>query len=307
MSFTSDVKKELTANFSTTGALLALVRMNGSISIFGKLTLSITTENAGTAKCIYQMLLDLFEIRAEIHVHQKTTLSKNRVYTIFIEDNVNDLLDELSLADSLLLDNGVPLFVKNDPLIQRDYLRGAFLSSGSLHNPEKGEYQLSIANVYQEHAEDLQEFFHNFGLNAKIIERKNRYILYLSKAEEIMDFLTLIGAMQARLKFEDAKMIREMRGLANRQSNFESANINKTVLAAQEAIEAIRFLYEKKEMVQLSPQLTEIARLRFENPEATIKELGEMLEPPLGKSGVNHRLRKIIEQANDLKNAQEEK
>lgn len=307
MSFTSDVKKELTANFSTTGALLALVRMNGSIGIFGKLTLSITTENAGTAKCIYQMLLDLFEIRAEIHVHQKTTLSKNRVYTVFIEDNVNDLLDELSLADSLLLDNGVPLFVKNDPLIQRDYLRGAFLSSGSLHNPEKGEYQLSIANVYQEHAEDLQEIFHNFGLNAKIIERKNRYILYLSKAEEIMDFLTLIGAMQARLKFEDAKMIREMRGLANRQSNFESANINKTVLAAQEAIEAIRFLYEKKEMVQLSPQLTEIARLRFENPEATIKELGEMLEPPLGKSGVNHRLRKIIEQANDLKNAQEEK
>ncbi|MQW23818.1 MULTISPECIES: DNA-binding protein WhiA [unclassified Lactococcus] len=307
MSFTSDVKKELTANFSTTGALLALVRMNGSISIFGKLTLSITTENAGTAKCIYQMLLDLFEIRAEIHVHQKTTLSKNRVYTVFIEDNVNDLLDELSLADSLLLDNGVPLFVKNDPLIQRDYLRGAFLSSGSLHNPEKGEYQLSIANVYQEHAEDLQEIFHNFGLNAKIIERKNRYILYLSKAEEIMDFLTLIGAMQARLKFEDAKMIREMRGLANRQSNFESANINKTVLAAQEAIEAIRFLYEKKEMVQLSPQLTEIARLRFENPEATIKELGEMLEPPLGKSGVNHRLRKIIEQANNLKNAQEEK
>ncbi|CAM3040090.1 DNA-binding protein WhiA [Lactococcus hircilactis] len=302
MSFTSDVKKELTSNFSTTGALLALVRMNGSLGIFGKLTLSITTENAGTAKYIYQMLQDLFEIRAEIHVHQKTTLSKNRVYTVFIDHQVDELLDELSLADSLLLDNGVPEFVKNDLLIQRDYLRGAFLSSGSLHNPEKGEYQLSLANVYQEHAEDLQELFKNFELNAKIIERKNRYILYLSKAEEIMDFLTLIGAMQARLKFEDAKMIREMRGLANRQSNFESANIGKTVSAAQEAIDAIRFLYEKKEFVQLPPQLMEIARLRIENPEASYKELGALLDPPLGKSGVNHRLRKIIERSNDIKN-----
>ncbi|PCS00938.1 DNA-binding protein WhiA [Lactococcus fujiensis] len=303
MSFTSDVKKELTANFSTTGALLALVRMNGSIGIFGKLTLSITTENAGTAKYIYKMLQDLYEIRAEIHVHQKTTLSKNRVYTVFLEENVNDLLDELSLADSLLLDNGVPPFVMNDRLIQRDYLRGAFLSSGSLHNPEKGEYQLSIANVYQEHAEDLQKIFQNFELNAKIIERKNRYILYLTKAEDIMDFLTLIGAMQARLKFEDAKMIREMRGLANRQSNFESANISKTVLAAQEAIDAIHFLNAKKEMVQLAPQLTEIARLRVDYPEASIRELGELLDPPLGKSGVNHRLRKIIELAQALEAA----
>ncbi len=93
---------------------------------------------------------------------KKTTLSKNRVYTVFLEENVNDLLDELSLADSLLLDNGVPPFVMNDRLIQRDYLRGAFLSSGSLHNPEKGEYQLSIANVYQEHAEDLQKNISKF-------------------------------------------------------------------------------------------------------------------------------------------------
>ncbi len=148
-----------------------------------------------------------------------------------------------------------------------------------------------------------KKIFQNFELNAKIIERKNRYILYLTKAEDIMDFLTLIGAMQARLKFEDAKMIREMRGLANRQSNFESANISKTVLAAQEAIDAIHFLNAKKEMVQLAPQLTEIARLRVDYPEASIRELGELLDPPLGKSGVNHRLRKIIELAQALEAA----
>ncbi|AYG00482.1 DNA-binding protein WhiA [Lactococcus allomyrinae] len=304
MSFTSDVKKELTRNFATTGTLLALVRMNGSVGISGGLTLSIATENAGTAKYIYQMLLELYEIRAEIRVHQKTTLSKNRVYTVFIEDGATDLLDELSLAEALMLDNGVPDFVKNDNLMSRDYLRGAFLSSGSLHNPEKGEYQLSISNVYQEHAEDLQEIFRKFELNARVIERKNRWILYLSKAEEIMDFLTLIGAMQARLKFEDAKMIREMRGLANRQSNFENANIAKSVAASQEVIEAIHFLNEKKELEQLPPQLTVVAKLRLENPEATLKELGELLDPPLGKSGVNHRLRRLVEVAKELKNSE---
>ena len=304
MSFTSDVKKELTRNLATTGTLLALVRMNGSVGIFGRLTLSITTENAGTAKYIYQMLLELYEIRAEIRVHQKTTLSKNRVYTVFVQEGAEELLDELSLADSLMLENGVPKFVKNDEFIKKDYLRGAFLSAGALHNPEKGDYQLSIASVYQEHAEDLQEIFHDFDLNARVIERKNRWILYLSKAEEIMDFLTLIGAMKARLQFEEAKIMREMRGLANRQSNFESANIAKSVSAAQEAIEAIQFLNDKKELEQLPIQLTDIARLRMENPEATIKELGELLDPPLGKSGVNHRIRKLVELAKRLKNAE---
>jgi len=107
--------------------------------------------------------------------------------------------------------------------------------------------------------------------------------------------------MKARLKFEEAKIMREMRGLANRQSNFENANIAKSVMAAQEAINAIQFLNERKELEQLPENLKEIARVRLENPEATIKELGELLEPPLGKSGVNHRLRKIVEQANELR------
>lgn len=100
--------------------------MNGSVGIFNGLTLSITTENAGTAKYIYQMLRELYDVHAEIRVHQKTTLSKNRVYTVFITEGASELLDELSLADSLMLDNGVPEFVKNDEFIKKDYLRGAF-------------------------------------------------------------------------------------------------------------------------------------------------------------------------------------
>ncbi|GBG97236.1 sporulation regulator WhiA [Lactococcus termiticola] len=175
------------------------------------------------------------------------------------------------------------------------------MAIGTLHNPEKGEYQLSISSVYQEHAEDLQQLFKNFELNAKVISRKNRYIVYLTKAEEIIDFLTLIGAIQARLKFEEAKIFREMRGLANRQSNFENANIAKTVSASQEAITAIEFLIKKKELENLAPALIDIAKLRLQNPELTTQELGKLLTPPLGKSGVNHRLRKLIATADELK------
>lgn len=301
MSFSSDIKKELTGLPADKMTLLALIRMNGVLGISSGLNLSVNTENAATAKYIYQMLLDFYDLRAEIRVHQKTTLSKNRVYNVFLDEQVNELLDELKLADSLMLDSGVPDYVKAERAQQPAYLRGAFLGNGSIHNPESGEYQLSLANVYQEHAEDLQEIFRNFNLNARVIERKNRYILYLSKAEEIMDFLTLIGAMQARLKFEEAKIMREMRGLANRQSNFENANINKTVSAAQEAILAIQFLTEKQELVKLAPSLQRVAQLRIAHPEMSIKELGELLEPPLGKSGVNHRLRKIIEAADELR------
>ena len=189
MSFTSEIKKELTSQKASRGTLLALIRMNGSLGISGGLTLFLSTENAATAKYIYQMLLEIYQIRAEIRVHQKTTLSKNRVYTVFIEDKVNELLNELQLSDSLMfLDSGIPESVKYDQQAQEDYMRGAFLSSGSMHNPEKGDYQLSISSVYYEHAEDLKDIFNNFGFDARVIARKNRYILYLSKAEEIWNF-----------------------------------------------------------------------------------------------------------------------
>ena len=302
MSFSSDIKKELTGEKVSEGTLLALIRMNGSLTISSNLTLAVTTENAAIAQYIYKSLLQIYDIKAEIRVHQKTTLSKNRVYTVLIEENVSELLNELHLADSLMLDSGVPEFVKSDEQLKREYLSGAFLAAGTVKNPEKGEYQLSIYSVYQEHAEDLQAIFEDYQLSARVIARKNRYLLYLSKSEEIMDFLTLIGANQARLRFENAKIYREMRGLANRQSNFENANIEKTVSAAQDTISAIKFLIERKEFENLPSNLTEIAKLRIENPERSIKDLGEMLETPIGKSGVNHRLRKLVKLAEELKN-----
>ena len=298
MSCSTEVKKELTELPVSDGVLIALLRMNGVLGISGGLTLSVTTENARTARFIYATLSESYQIKSEIKTHQKTTLSKNRVYTILIQDDVADILDRFELADSLLLDHGVPDSVKFDEKMAVGYLRGAFLSSGSMTNPEKGKYHLEIASFYDEHASDLQALLANFGIVSKVIVRKSKTITYLSNSEMILDLLSLIGANGARFKLEDAKIVREMRNMANRQTNFEAANIGKTVNAAQTVIEALKYL---KSIDKLPDNLRGIAVARMANPDATIVELGKLLNPPLGKSGVNHRLRKIKTLAEELR------
>ena len=291
MSFSTDVKKELTQLPATTGTLLGLIRMSGSLGLTADgLTLSVSTENAAIAHYIYQMLDELFDRQAEIRVRQKENLAKNHVYSVFLADNVDDLLDELSLTDGLMGTAELPEIVRLDRHMARDYLRGVFLSAGSVANPQAGNYQLELTTVYQSQALELQGLLTDFDLTARLSEHKERFILYLTRADEIANFLTLIGAMQARLRFEDAKIIREMRGLANRQANFESANISKSITAAQDVIAAIHQLTVDK---KLPAELTDIAKLRLSFPEASLTELGQMMTPPLGKSGVAHRLRKI--------------
>ncbi|OFI50011.1 DNA-binding protein WhiA [Floricoccus tropicus] len=297
MSFSAEVKKELTSLDDNSTVLMALIRMNGSLGISRGLTLSITTENATTARYIYTLLLKIYNIKSEIRTQQKTNLSKNRIYTVYIDDQVNNLLDELDLADGLLLDNGIPASVKYDEKKSIYYLRGAFLSSGNVSDPESGKYHLELSSVYQDHAQDLKDILENLGFNAKIIERKNRYVLYIASAEQIMDFLTIIGAMNARLKYENAKIFKEMRNQANRVANFETANLGKTVNASYDMIEKINILDQKLGLENLPENLFEVARIRLENPDLTIKELGEAMSPPLGKSGVNHRLRKLSQMA----------
>ncbi|WEV61043.1 DNA-binding protein WhiA [Streptococcaceae bacterium ESL0729] len=297
MSFSTEVKKELTSLDNSPVVLMALIRMNGSLGLARELTLSISTENATTARYTYNLFMKLYQIKSEIKTQQKTTLSKNRIYTVYIDKNVNSLLDDLDLADGLLLDNGIPGSIKYDDKKSILYLRGVFLSNGNISDPESGKYHLELSSVYQEHAEDLKEVLENLGFNARLHERKNRYIVYLTSSEQIMDFLTMIGAISARLRYENAKIIKEMRNQANRRANFETANLGKTVNASYDMIEKIELLDEKLGLDQLPDNLSEVARIRLKHPDLTIKELGEIMSPPLGKSGVNHRLRKISQLA----------
>ena len=182
----------------------------------------------------------------------------------------------------------------------RAFLRGAFLGGGSISDPEKN-YHMEFVTNNEDFANSLKDLINSLGFNSKIVSRKNNYVVYLKESEQISDLLSIIGAHNALLSLQNTKIVKEMRNNVNRIVNCETANLSKTVNAAVRQVENIRFIQETIGISSLPENLQEIARIREEYEDMTLKELGEMLNPPIGKSGVNHRLRKIEEIANKLR------
>ena len=303
MSFTIKVKEEIIAASSKDKAeLSALIKMSGSVGLANQgLTLSISTENAKIARHIYQLMESRYQSNPELRHHNKTNLKKNRVYTVFVADHVNDILSDLQLADSFFgFETGIETSVMEDDEAGRSYLRGAFLATGTVRDPEKGRYQLEIFSVYQDHAEDLASLMKKFMLDAKVLSHKNGFVTYLQKAEDIMDFLLVIGAMNSKDTFEEIKIMRETRNDLNRANNAETANIARTISASMKTINNIIKIMDTVGLEILPVELRQIAQLRIANPDYSIQQIADSIEPPLTKSGVNHRLRKINKIADDL-------
>ncbi|MFV8292183.1 DNA-binding protein WhiA [Aerococcus viridans] len=307
-SFAGDVKKELTqltVDYEhARSELAAILRMNGSISLMnGQLILNVQTENAAIARRIYSLLKEFFHTYGELVVRKKMKLKKNNIYIVRVKDRVEEILKDLEILDTLVINPNISAEMMENEQRSRSYLRGAFLAGGSVNNPEKSAYHLEIYSVYEEHCEDLVTMMNQFNLNARSVERRSGYIAYLKGSEQIADFLALIGATSSMLKFEDIRIVRDMRNSVNRIVNCENANLNKTVTAASKQVENIELIQATVGIGELPEKLQEIALLRLENPEASIKELGELVDgEPISKSGVNHRLRKINQYAEQLRN-----
>lgn len=184
-----------------------------------------------------------------------------------------------------------------DPEQIKWLIRGAYLGAGSINNPEK-KYHLELGISKKENAEMIVQALQTFDIKCNTIEKKNDYAIYLKDGEEISKFLALLGANKSVLRFEEIRVQREMNNKINRIVNCETANLNKTINASIEQIEAIKKLRESKKFNKLDEPLKEIAELRLKNPNASLAELGQMLKNPVGKSGVNYRLKKIMEIAN---------
>ncbi|MCY7146858.1 DNA-binding protein WhiA [Streptococcus gordonii] len=303
MSFTVKVKEELLGlDTKSKSELSAIMKMSGSLGIASQgLTLSITTENAKIARHIYELLLSFYQVKSDIRHHQKTNLRKNRVYTVFLDEKVEDILSDLHLADAFFgIQEGIDPLILSDDEASRAYLRGAFLSNGSMRDPESGKYQLEIVSVYLDHAQGLASLMQRFLLDAKTIERKKGAVTYLQRAEDIMDFLIVVGAMEAMAEFEAVKILRETRNDLNRANNAETANIARTVTASMKTINNIVKIMETSGLESLPIDLQEVAHLRVNHPDYSIQQLADSLSKPLSKSGVNHRLRKINKIADDL-------
>ncbi|MDF2683996.1 MAG: hypothetical protein K0R47_5186 [Brevibacillus sp.] len=311
MSFAAHTKKELTmqegADCCSKAELSALIRMNGSLQFgAGRLVLDVTTENAAIARRIYTLIKRLFQIHAELLVRKKMRLKKNNVYIVRIPNKANEILQDLGIMDqSLSFLSGVAPDIVKKSCCRGAYLRGAFLAGGSVNHPEASSYHLEIFTSYQDFCEALTKIANRYKLNAKCIERKKGYVLYIKEGEKITEFLSLIGAHQALLYFEDVRIVKDMRNSVNRLHNCEIANINKTVNAATQQLENIQLIDQEMGLENLPKRLREVAELRVAHPDINLKELGEMLPSGVvSKSGVNHRLRKINEIADKLREKQ---
>ncbi|HJH10256.1 MAG TPA: DNA-binding protein WhiA [Metalysinibacillus jejuensis] len=308
MSFASETKKELTlieADLTCVKAeVSALIRMNGSISFSNRqLSLDIQTENAAIARRLYTNLKKLYTYNVELLVRRKMRLKKNNVYICRVREGARELLIDLHiLTDDFQFANQISPTLIPKTMQKRAYLRGAFLAGGSVNNPETSAYHLEIYSLYKEHSEALMQIMNEFELNAKTIERKKGFVTYLKEAEKISDFLSLIGAHQAMMRFEDVRILRDMRNSVNRIVNCETANLNKTIGASVRQVENIKYIDRTIGIDQLPERLQEIARLRVAYKEVSLKELGEKISSgTVSKSGVNHRLRKIDEIADSLR------
>ncbi|KPG69836.1 DNA-binding protein WhiA [Enterococcus sp. RIT-PI-f] len=307
MSFAAEVKKELTTlevhREHAKAELAALIRMNGSLSINNQqFVLNVQTENAAIARRIYSLLKDHYDVRSELLVRRKMKLKKNNVYIVRLKQDTKRVLLDLDIMDGMMFNSHVSDEIMGNTQKMRSYLRGAFMASGSINNPETSRYHLEIYSIYEEHNQDICDMLNAYGLNARPLERRNGSIAYLKGAEKIADFLTLIGATNSMLKFEDVRIVRDMRNSVNRLVNCETANMNKTIDAASKQIDNIEFIQNRVGLQALPDKLQEIAALRLEHPEVSLKELGEMIPSgAISKSGINHRIRKINEFADRLR------
>jgi len=313
MSFSSHIKEELSRQLSPArhcqiAEISAILSLCGRIQISGddRYSIKIHTENVTVARKCFTLLKKTFNIGTDISIRRNSNLGKNRIYSVCVKQH-EDALRVLK-ATKLLSEDGeigenlsvVGNVVVQNPCCRRAFLRGAFLASGSISDPEKF-YHLEIVCATEAKAKQIRSIMATFNMEAKIVIRKRYFVVYIKEGNQIVDMLNVMEAHLSLMEFENIRILKEMRGNVNRQVNCETANINKTVSAALKQVDDIVYIRDTIGFESLPPGLLQIARARLEKPEATLKELGEDLEPPVGKSGVNHRLRKLCDMAQRLR------
>lgn len=311
MSFSSSVKNEVARikvsdKDEIISELSGMLPMCGSLKFnqFQELTLYFNTENASVARRIFSFLKNSYSENVEVIVSKSKQLKKNNIYAVTLKDTkmVKVLLSDLDFLrnENVFMPNYVVNSVLKDNRCKRAYIRGAFLGAGSITNPERS-YHLELVSNNEDHARFLSQTINEFNLNSKIVRRKENYVIYLKEAEQISDFLTIIGAINSVLDFENIRVMKFMKNKVNRIVNCETANLNKTINASLKQVEDILYIEEIIGLENLPEPLREVAMLRVKNADSSLKEIGDMLEPPVGKSGINHRLNKIKKIASELR------
>lgn len=318
MSFSSEVKEELSrqipgARHCQIAELAAILSVCGQVCISEEeqFQVIIQTENVSVARKYFTLLKKTFKIEAVIRIRKNSYLKKATVYRVEVtshEDTVRILQATKFMTSGLEI--AEDLSTMNRLVIQKDcckraFLRGTFLAAGSISDPEKS-YHLEIVCNTKERAVQVQSILKELELDARIVARKKNQVVYLKEGSQIVELLGLMEAGISLMNLENIRILKEISNNVNRKVNCETANIGKTVSAAVKQIEDIRYIETHIGFSQLARGLEEVAVLRLQYQDATLKELGEMLNPPVGKSGVNHRLRKLSKIAEELRRDKED-
>ena len=304
ISFTQHVKEELCSNEYTSNdrlkaLLAAYVRINGSLVFKQKKSyLTLSSENAKIAKFIYQTLKDTYKTDVELSYITKQNLNKNKRYTITLTKDSDEILEDLDI--SFLEGKISKTIVRNDDTIS-GYLAGAFLAGGSVNSPKTSNYHLEIAVNSENYAKWLAKLFgkyHNSDIEPKISKRREQYIIYFKKSDQIANFLIMIGAVNCCMDFENYRVDRDFKNSANRLTNMDTANMKKTVETGHRQKEEILLIEKHLGIKNLgNEKMRELCLLRLENESASLNELADLMSKKLNKtitkSNINHLFRAI--------------
>ncbi len=312
-SFTSQVKEELTQNEYTSlerlrALLAAYIRINGSLVIRNKATrLTLKSENAKISKFLYTTINEIYDAHAKLKMTTKNNLSKHTVYSIEIDEASDTILEDLEV--SFLEGKISKNIVRNDDTIS-GYLAGAFLAAGSVNSPETSNYHLEISLNSENYAKWLSKLFaryKNSNIEPKIIKRRDNYVIYFKKSDQISNFLIIIGAVSSCLEFEDVRANRDLINNANRLENMDTANMKKMLETGLRQIKEIELIDKKLGIKNIPNEKAKLlCRLRKENESASLLDLanlmGEELDKPITKSNINHLFRYLHELYERLNN-----
>lgn len=306
MSYTTRIKEEIasipTTKSETIAELAGFIRNNGTIT---KDSIALTTENKKTVERIKNFLETEYEVELKIDTKDNVNFSKKELIVMSIDTKVDTILQDIGFIDkdkNILLTPPTYIVGANEEI--RAYLRGVFLCCGSINDPKTSRYHMELLISTPEEAVFVQKLLNIFDLNAKILNRDKGYMIYLKEAEKISDYIKILGANNAVMYFENVRIYREQKNKTNRLNNCEQANIDRVVATATNQLEQINIIEETASLDLLDEKTRETLEYRKKYPEASLKELSEIISletaKPITKSGLNHRLRKIKELAEKL-------
>lgn len=301
MSFTSTVKNEVSkleiAAAESITELSSIIKNIGIVSD----NIKVTSENSSVARRIFNLIKDTYHINPKITVRRGFNFNKNYIYILEIQSKIELIKEDLSINDNI-----PSSYIYDDEELLKAYLRGLFLSVGSINDPKKSRYHLEFLVTNLEYANFVCELLNRYKLNSKVLKRENKYMIYIKESEKITDFLRIIKATNALLYYENIRIYREKKNMTNRLNNCEQANVDKIIETASKQVKEIELIEKVTGLELLDKKTKEAAIYRLKYKEASLVELSEIISMETGnkitKSGLHHRLKKISDLASKIQN-----